>query len=691
MSEGSLFTANPAEKRKFTIGRSQDADFVLGGKFVSREHATLERTDRGWEFFHTSERSESLCNGRPVRRKVLEDGDLLQLGTEQLCVSLRGELLVLLHISNKDSEALPVKENSWGWLEGEAFPKHLAKARKAGGKLELCFPKGVVRANGKKAKRLFLSEGERLALPWGHLEFAGGALLLHGARPGFSLEARNLAAIAGKKTLLHGVDFCLQQGEILAVIGLSGQGKSTLLNLLLGEYQLGEGSKILINGVPYKNPELRRRIAFLEQEPELRAELAAGETLTLAAELSLPKSVSRAEIGREKDKFLELMALGKVAGQRNSTLSGGERRRLALAAELITRPGLILLDEPLSGLDPLNSESLCKHLKRLSLLGYTVVLTTHGYEALEIAHKVLVIHEGGEAFFGTTEETFHFLEATTPAEALRKLGKNSGERWEDSSFKKRVFMDVPNLPEMAFPKIQRRSSLVIHTKIFCKQILRDSGRALSAIFQPLVIGFLLFQIFSARSSLWVAAFSTVLTGNWFALSLSVREIARERSLLKHEIRKGSAPAAILASRLLPIALLTLVQTLVCYAFIAAATGVSPPLPLVVLAAFTTVLTGAALGIFVSALSKNSGQANAALPILIIPQVALSGALVPLDQMSSLGNALAHLVPAKYNYDCFKELFLENTLRWQAALLPLGLAALFYIASWLLLKRLGRAK
>lgn len=691
MSEGFLFTAEPAEGREFTIGRRQDSDFVLGGKFVSREHARVKFTAGGWEFTHTSERSESLCNGRKIERKMLEDGDLLQLGTEQLCVSLNGGTLRLLHIAAKDVEALSVRENSWSFIGSEAFPQRLAKARKLGGRLELKFTKGLTKANGKRAKKIELGEGARIALPWCHLEFTAGAFLLHGARPGFALEARNLTAIAGKKILLRGVDFCLEPGEILAVIGLSGQGKSTLLKLLLGEYELGQGSKILINGVDYRHPELRKALAFLEQEPALRAELSAGETLTAAAALSLPKSVSKAEIESQKNRFLELLSLSKVAGQKTSTLSGGEKRRLALAAELISKPGLILLDEPLSGLDPLNSEILCKHLRRLSLLGYTVVLTTHGYEALEIAHKVLVIHEGGEAFFGTSEETFHFLNAKTPAEALKKLGADSQANWEASTFKERVFMSAPKTPEMLFPKVKRRSSLKIHTGLFCRQFLRDFGKTLSAIFQPLVIGFLLFQIFSAKSSLWVAAFSIVLTGNWFALSLSIREIAKEKPLLRHEIRKGSSPAAILASRLFPISILTLLQTLVCYAFIALATNISPPLPLVLLAAFTTVFTATALGLFVSALSKNSGQANAALPILIIPQVALSGALVPLDQMSGLGNALAHVVPAKYNYDFFKGIFLGNTLQAPEILLPFGLSALFYIASWLLLKRFGRAK
>ena len=110
-----------------------------------------------------------------------------------------------------------------------------------------------------------------------------------------------------------------------------------------------------------------------------------------------------------------------------------------------------------------------------------------------------------------------------------------------------------------------------------------------------------------------------------------------------------------------------------------------------MAFLSTILPATLLGLLASCLVKNTSQANILLPLLIIPQVILGGALVPIDQMTTIGRMLSALIPAKYNLDCLKNLFLNVSIHSQDLIVPIILACIFYIITWRLFSILGKAK
>ena len=177
--------------------------------------------------------------------------------------------------------------------------------------------------------------------------------------------------------------------------------------------------------------------------------------------------------------------------------------------------------------------------------------------------------------------------------------------------------------------------------------------------QPLIIGFLFSQIFSNLSSLWIVAFAIILSSNWLALSLSIREIVREKTILQTEFRKGVPILSTILSKALLPTLVAWLQTLIVYCFVGFRTSIWPPVPLLLLSTVIMVLPAIAAGLTTSAFAKNSGQANAMLPLLIIPQVALAGALVPLDQMLPIGRTLSYIIWSRYNQANLLNLFLER--------------------------------
>ena len=207
----------------------------------------------------------------------------------------------------------------------------------------------------------------------------------------------------------------------------------------------------------------------------------------------------------------------------------------------------------------------------------------------------------------------------------------------------------------------------------------------------IIIGFLFSQIFSPLSSLWIVAFALILCANWFALSLSIREIVQEKSILRNEFRKGQKILPVLASKSLLPVIAAFVQTLVVYAFVAFRMSLHSSPAALATAFACTVLPAVAIGLFVSSLSRNSGQANAFLPLLIIPQVALAGALVPLDQMQQIGKALSTVIWSRYNQKALLDTLLERQGDVADSLCALALAIGFYIFTAIVLFRSKKAK
>jgi len=679
----------PQAHEPFTIGRRPDNSLVLDNPMVSRYHAVIEFAEGQWILKSLTQNSVTQINGNDIESRTIEDGDVILVGPLQLRATLKNSRLQLLLMESVECDIVQSKVLGSDWQSLDDLHMDMPEGTmarcsdvSAKGCAQIRFRNKIVDTRKKTSKILHIDNGKMIRLPGCMLKFENGELTCKNLPLGFDVEVRNLDVFAGKKRLLSDVNFSLPAGEILAIIGRSGQGKSTLLRLLQGIHRSGEKSDVRIGTLDYRNIEIRKHIAFLEQEPELRSDLTVRETLLDGARVSMSRSdLKKNALGR-LEKFGELFGLSGRMDNPIKTLSGGECRRAALARELMGNPGLIVLDEPLSGLDPYNSKILCTHLKQLAFLGHTVILTTHSYEALEIADKVLVLHQGRQAFYGSPEESFRYFESEDPEEILSNLNDETATQWQKLLEKRTLSTGkIQAVSEQApcyFPKTELSPVMFYKMGLTAKQWFRDKGKFLTLLLQPVIIGFLFSQIFSNLSSLWIVSFALILCANWLALSLSVREIVQEKEILRTEFRKGAPVLPTLAAKAIFPTLVAFLQTLVVYAFIQFRISVHIPLPLLLVSIASMVIPPIAVGLTASTFAKNPGQANAMLPLIIIPQVALAGALVPLDQMLPIGRFLSNIIWSRYNQANLLNLFLEKNDPIINVVSALAIAVCFYI-------------
>ncbi len=209
---------------------------------------------------------------------------------------------------------------------------------------------------------------------------------------------KSYPTVNGKLEVLNGVSFRVEAGEVIAIVGESGTGKSTLLHLL-GALDRPDSGTVLFNGedIFRKNDEQlaafrNRSIGFVFQFHHLLPEFTALENVAMPA-LIQNKKLSEVE-GRAME-LLEAVGVADRADHRPSALSGGEQQRVAVARALMNRPGLILADEPTGNLDVRTAESLHEELLRLSrTYQQTFVIVTHNPALASMADRVLQIERG---------------------------------------------------------------------------------------------------------------------------------------------------------------------------------------------------------------------------------------------------------------------------------------------------------
>ncbi|HEX6038347.1 amino acid ABC transporter ATP-binding protein [Longimicrobium sp.] len=239
-----------------------------------------------------------------------------------------------------------------------------------------------------------------------------------------TLVIRGLHAVRGDKPVLRGLDLEVEPGEVVALMGVSGAGKSTVLRAVAalepftaGLIEVG-GFRLAPGPVPRESRlrELRRKVGMVFQSHALFPHLTALENVTLAPVhvLGWPAATAR----QAAMELLESLGVGPRAGAYPRELSGGEAQRVAIARALAPDPAVLLMDEPTSALDPARRGALGESLRKLARGGRGLLVATHDVDfALAHTDRVLVLHEGRMAEYGTSS-----MVLTQPSEpATREL------------------------------------------------------------------------------------------------------------------------------------------------------------------------------------------------------------------------------------------------------------------------------
>lgn len=238
------------------------------------------------------------------------------------------------------------------------------------------------------------------------------------------LEVKGLHKTFGNLVANNNISFSVKEGEILGLIGQNGAGKSTIFRLIL-DFITKDSGEVLWQGKPLGKA-MYDKIGYLPEERGLNVKMTIEDQLLYFAQL---KGKTKAEVNPKIDEWLQLF---QVKGQRKDkikTLSKGNQQKVQVIATLIHEPKIVILDEPFSGLDPVNAELLKKGILNLKSKGSVVIFSSHNMENVsELCDTLLMIHHGNPVLYGTIQEvresfgrTRVFIESDVTIEEISQL------------------------------------------------------------------------------------------------------------------------------------------------------------------------------------------------------------------------------------------------------------------------------
>ncbi|MEN3942423.1 ATP-binding cassette domain-containing protein [Prosthecobacter sp. SYSU 5D2] len=540
--------------------------------------------------------------------------------------------------------------------------------------------------NGSAFEPRPLVPGDRFNVGSYYFEFTGTSVRCVDQVCGARVEGRGLTLEVphgdGVKRILKGVSIEIKAGEFLGVLGGSGQGKSTLMNILAG-LSLATDGEILVDGAPAaKHRSEAGAVGFVPQDDIVHHELRVRDAITLTAKLRL--SVPDAAIEKLVSSILHRLGLERQAQQPISSLSGGQRKRVNIATELLARPPVLFLDEPTSGLDPENEEGVISTLQNLCLTGQTVVCTTHSLHKAYLFDRIAFIHDGRLMFMGTQDEArSHFLEvkdatatessgASVKLERIYKLlsEQKDTEKWEQKFVTSPLAPFQPDAPPpprrvVASLRRQKRPGFLTTLSVLIQtqwSILRaDPRNWKSLLLQAVGIGALAGWV--GRDDPEFRFFACLIATLWFGCSNAAQTITRELPIFRRERIAGLSLHPYILSKtafLSVISWLQVVMLLLAQAvpvLLGGATGlVSSPgrdifpgtltgMGLFGLAFGLAGVVGVMIGLSLSSHARTTTQATLWVPLVLIPQILFSGFVVTLPEMPPLARFFSHAVPS----------------------------------------------
>jgi ABC transport system ATP-binding/permease protein len=664
------------------IGSGSGAGLVLAGASVAPRHCVIEPDGRGGFSLTDVSEEGTLVNGALVWQgtRPLSPGDTVQVGDHVLHFLSGGEAaqprLAGVHQESiaLDREVLVLGRHPESDIvldHPNVAPVHAEiRATADGAQLVDRSPhRERTLLNGRVVTRAIVRAGDQISIGPYRLVFDGATVVARGdVEAGLRVDAVGVSTTVKRKTILEPTYLSIEPGEFVAIIGESGAGKSTLLRALAGVDAPSAGA-ILVNGEP-----VQARLAdvgYVPQDEIVHPLLTTEEALVYAARLRLPDSAAAADVFEAVARVLRELGLAEHAATRIGSLSGGQRKRVGVASELLNRPGLLFLDEPTTGLDPgLEAQSM-RVFRDLASNARSVVLVTHATRNLQLCDKVAVMGRGGHlCFWGTPMEALEFFGVDDFDEIYVALDRQPAVSWrqafEASAARRHALAhaeeSLARLASIARPRPMARRSLIqqwrLLTSRYIRLLARDRRNLAIVLGQVPVLGLLVAALFSQgvftagdrANDAANVLFLLVTVAVWFGAVDGSREIVKELGVLRREHAVGMRLGAYLASKIVPLVLIAGAQAVVLGVIVLAihspgadGTGAVGLLAILAAGAALAVL----LGLLVSCVASTEDQATSFIPLALIPQLLLGGAIVSVPSMSAPLEAVAGLAITRW--------------------------------------------
>ena len=504
---------------------------------------------------------------------------------------------------------------------------------------------------------------------------------------------------------MHDLSFTLTNGELLAIMGGSGTGKTTLLSLLNGSLKPQSGT-ITINGHDISEPQAKDLIGFVPQDDLLIEELTVYQNLWFTAKLCFA-GMSDEEIDRRVMKTLKNLGLDaikdlKVGSAINKYISGGQRKRLNIALELIREPAVLFLDEPTSGLSSADTEKVILLLKEQTLKGKLIVVNIHqpSSDVYQLFDRLWLLDRGGYPVFdgNPIDAITYFKKAANYADAetsacptcgnvnpeivlniidektISNTGESSDERkmspqdWHELYMKNREEMAVPAVSDVP-PSDQKKPHALKQFLIFLHRNIKTKITNVQYLCITLLEAPVLALICALltryappegysvmdNKNLVSYFFMAVIVATFTGMSGSAEEIIKDRALLKRESFLNLSYGSYIWSKIVYMAGVSLIQTFLFILVGNAIMGLHGLFWEWWLILFVTAFLANLTGLLLSQCLSSVVAIYISIPLLLIPQILLCGLVVSFTDLtpkSTTGNVplIGDLIPSRWSYE-----------------------------------------
>ena len=504
---------------------------------------------------------------------------------------------------------------------------------------------------------------------------------------------------------IHDLSFTLRSGELLAIMGGSGTGKSTLLSILNGSVTPQEGS-ITINGHSIAEPEAKNLIGFVPQDDLLIEELTVYQNLWYTAKLCF-EGMPADELDRRVMKTLKDLGLDaakdlKVGSAINKFISGGQRKRLNIALELIREPAVLFLDEPTSGLSSADTEKVINLLKEQTLKGKLIVVNIHqpSSDVYKLFDRLWLLDKGGYPVFdgNPIDAITYFKEAANYADAetsacptcgnvnpeivlniidekvLSASGEFSDERkmtpqqWHELYLSRRPQLPQPTMGTVP-PSDQKRPGVLKQFLIFLRRNFTTKITNLQylciALLEAPVLALVCALLtryappegYSVMNNKNLVSyfFMAVIVATFIGMSGSAEEIIKDRALLKRERFLRLSYNSYIWSKIIFMAGVSLLQTFLFIVVGNTIMGIHGLFGIWWLILFVTALLSNLIGLLLSQCLSSVVAIYISIPMLLIPQILLCGLVVDFSDLtpkSTTGNVpiVGDVIPSRWAYE-----------------------------------------
>ncbi|MBV9617176.1 MAG: FHA domain-containing protein, partial [Ktedonobacteraceae bacterium] len=437
----------PLDKQVINIGRDASNDIVIDDMCVSKQHAQIVREGNRLIFVHPHPSRPQTANGllyqgRKIRgdevfRKPLSQGDIFRIVNEN------GSFVTLTYndgSGTQEDEIPPVRPIK---LEGNELtigrlpdnmvvlphPQvsgHHAKLVREGGSYRILDQHSTnhVYVNAQLVSNALLKLGDEIRIGPYRFTYESTQLTQYDESNYIRIDALNLRQYGTNRvTLLNNISLSIPPRKFVAVVGGSGAGKSTLMKALNGLRPAAEG-QVLYNGQDYYRnmAAFNTQIGYVPQDDIVHRDLTVERALYYAARMRLPRDFTSEQIQQRIDEVLDDVEMTTRRKLLIKSLSGGQRKRVSIALELLANPSLFFLDEPTSGLDPGLDRKMMLLLRKLADKGHTIILVTHATNNINNCDYVCFLAAGGRlAYFGPPDGAKSYFQKVDFAEIYTSL------------------------------------------------------------------------------------------------------------------------------------------------------------------------------------------------------------------------------------------------------------------------------